>query len=467
MYRLGGNDAAMLYAETGAVPMFACTLTVLDQKAAPARLTLTRLRSMMAARIDRVEPFRQRLVTVPLGLDRPMWIDAGEVDVEAHIRAIAVPKPGSAKQVGDVLSDLIALPLPHDRPPWQCWLIEGLQGGLVGLFFKVHHALLGGTRAMALFELLFDLEPDAAMPEPERISAEPSPSPLAVAGHLAWSLAGTPVRIARTAADVSRAAVGVARFAGSGGWRDAVRPFQGPSTSLNGTVDASRACAYTDLSLTDVKLVKRAFGVTVNDVVLAVCGGALRRYLQVREALPERALTASVPVSLPGSAGSGSILGNAVSNFGASLATDVADPVERLRRVAASTKAAKGLLEAGGPQLVLQLAEVLPPGPTAIALRGLSAPALAGHLPPVYNVIVSNLPGPPVPLYSGGARLVATHIFGPLIPGFGLNITVLSYVDRVDVGINACQLLVPDPWSIAGFLKEALAELAAAVPQAA
>lgn len=473
MYRLGGTDAAMLYAETDAAPMYSCSLTILDPSTTSEPLDVDRYREIMLARGERLQPFRQRLATVPFGMDRPVWVDDGAVDLRAHIRGIAVPRPGSSRQVAELVSDLMAQPLAPDRPLWRSWFIEGLEGGRIGLFFKVHHALLGGTRAMAVFELLFDL--DAKVPPvprgptaslvPTGASRERSPSPLAVAGHTAWSLAGTPIRLARTARDIAGATLGVARFRASALWADAVLPFQAPATSLNGRVDAARTCAYGEVSLPDVIAVKRAFGVTVNDVVLAVCGGALRRYLQERGEQPDRALTASVPVSVNTGGGDGSVLGNAVSNVGATLATDVADPVKRLLHIASSTRAAKGLHAAIGPELILSLAELLPPGLTGAAMRGLSAPGLVAHAPPPFNVIVSNLPGPRVPLYSGGARLVATHLFGPLIQGLGLNITVLSYVDRIDVGLTACPGLVSDAWSIAAAMQPALEELRSLVPR--
>jgi diacylglycerol O-acyltransferase / wax synthase len=318
---------------------------------------------------------------------------------------------------------------------------------------------------MALYELLFDLTPDAALEPAVTVPAEHGPSPFAVTSHLAWSLAATPVRVARSARDIAGAAVGVARFRGSDLWADALQPFQSPKTSLNGPIDGDRHCAHSTMSLVDVKTVKRAAGVTVNDVVLAACGGALRSYFRERGEEPKGSLSASVPVSVDAGGGGsgGSVIGNAVSNFGATLATDIADPLERLQRIAASTRAAKGLHSALGPEAMLRLADVLPPGLSGAAMRGMSSPRLAAHTPPPYNVIISNLPGPPVPLYSGGARLVASHVFGPLIQGLGLNITVLSYVDSIAIGVNACPGLVPDPWLIADGIPAALDELVAAV----
>ncbi len=469
MHRLAGTDAAMLYSETRELPMYACTLTVLDPASASQPFDVERFRELMVARSDRLEPFRQRLVTIPLGLDRPVWVDGGTVDVAAHIRAIAVPRPGTPRQVGELLSDLIAQPLPHDRPLWQCWFIEGLEQGHVGVFCKVHHALVGGTRAMALYELLFDLDPLALQATGDLVGAERSPRRLALAGHAAWSLAQTPLRVARAIPDLAGAAFAGLRFHRGDHWADVAMPFQSPTTSLNGAVGAARSCAFCTISMIDVKAIKRAAGVKVNDVVLAVVGGALRRYLQERGELPDVALSASVPISVDaggtGGTDSGSLLGNTVSNFGASLATNIQDPVERLHRIAASTRAAKELHSALGDDLILRLADILPPGLSGAFTRALSSRPVAALSSAPYSVIVSNLPGPGIPLYSGGARLVGSYVFGPLIQGFGLNITVLSYVDELDIGVNVCPSLVPDPWTIAGLMSGELEELRSAVEE--
>lgn len=466
MRRLSGLDAAMLYAETPAMHMHGATMTILDPSTAPQPFDVDRFRQIVAGRLDRLAPFRQRLVAPPLGVDRPVWVDDPHFDLHAHIRGIAVPRPGTRRQVAELLGQLLAVPLPHDRPLWQMWVVEGLEGGLVGLFGKVHHALLGGVRATAMFELLYDLDPDLlpAPGTPDVTSSERAPSTLAVAGHAALGLAATPLRLARLATEGARAGARVARFLASEESADAVLPWDGPRTSLNGSLEPARACAYTALSFTDVQAVKHALGVTVNDVALAVCGGALRRYLHDRGELTERSLTAAAPVSVAGADGGGaSVLGNTLSVFGATLGTDVADPVARVGRVAASTRAAKHLRRAIGDDILLDMAAAVPPGAIRAGARALSSWKVGARIPPPFNLIVSNLPGPPVALYSGGARALGFHVFGPLVESVSANITVVSYQDSLDVGIVAVPRLVEDPWPIADAMPGALAELRSAV----
>jgi diacylglycerol O-acyltransferase / wax synthase len=469
MRRLNGMDATFLATESSSVLMHGAGLTIVDPSALPGGYDLERFRSVIDARLDRLVPFRQHLVPVPLGLDRPVWIDDPSFDLRAHVRAVAVPRPGTPRQVGELVGWLLSQPMDRDRPLWQMWLIEGLEHGHVGVFGKVHHALLGGTRATAMFELLFDLDLDfgdepASGDRGDGLAVERPPGVGPTAGHALASLAGTPIRLAGTATSVARAASRIAGFSRSDDWGDVVLPFQAPMVSFNGTLSGSRTCAYSSISLQAVKEVKNALGVTVNDVVLAVCGGALRQYLASRGELPEHSLTASVPVSVQGGpSDQQSVIGTTVSVFGASLGTDIAHPVTRLRRIHASTRAAKGLHRAMGSDTVERLSSLLPPVVNGALLHAYSASGLPSRLAPPFNLIISNLPGPPMTLYSAGAPVVASYILGPLIEGGGVNITVLSYRDAVNVGIVACTDLVPDPWPIADAIPGVMAELQAAL----
>lgn len=470
MRRLSGLDAAMVYAETPAMPMHGGTLTILDPSTAAEPFDAERFRATVAGRLHRLAPFRQRLASPPLGAGRPFWVEDPDVDLRAHVRGVAVPRPGTPRQLGELVGYLLALPLPRDRPLWQMWVIEGLEGGHVGLFGKVHHALLGGTRATALFELVYDLEP-VALPGVATLvggAAEREPSGFTVAAHAALELAGTPLRLARLGVEGILTGTRVARFLASSERADAVLPYAGPRTSFNGALAPARSCAFGSLSLRDVKAVKDVLGVTVNDVVLAVCGGALRRCLEERGELPDRSLTAAAPVSVAGPDDSGvSVLGNMLSVFGATLATDVEDPVERVRRVHASTVAAKSLHRALGEDLLLDLAGAAPPGLVHVGVRAYSSSGVTTRFRPPFNVIVSNLPGPATTLYSGGARVLAFHILGPTVEGVSVNISVVSYRNSLDVGVVSSPHLLANPWEVTEAMPPVLAQLRTALAHTA
>jgi WS/DGAT/MGAT family acyltransferase len=237
-------------------------------------------------------------------------------------------------------------------------------------------------------------------------------------------------------------------------------PFTAPRTPFNGAITAHRNVAVANLSLDDVKSIKRAFRTTVNDVVLALCSGALRRYLRAREALPESSLIAVVPISVrtPDAEGDGEG-SNQVSAMFANLASDLEDPVERLRAIAESTKGAKEEHNAIGAAMLQDWAEFAAPAVFARASRLYSSMKLADRHRPIHNVIISNVPGPPFPLYFAGARLVMLCPLGPVMEGAGLNITVLSYMDAIDVGLIACRELMPDLWDLARAFGESVDEL--------
>lgn len=463
--RLSGLDSTFLYAESPTMPLHGGSITILDPATAPDDFGIDRVRRDITARADRLVPFRLRVAAPLLGLGRPVWVDSRGFDVERHIHAAAVPRPGTDRQLAELVGELFARPLPRDRPLWQLWFVEGLAGGRVALVWKAHHALLGGVEVSNLLRLLYDLEASTAQePAAAEAADESFPSILATTARAAVDVTAVPIRVARLLGESAVAAARVSRFLLAGGRPASTLPFIGPKTSLNGALMADRTCAFTSIPLEDVKTVKDALGVKVNDVVLAVCSAALRSYLQGRDELPRRSLNATIMAAVGGAeAHADAVLGNATSVFGATLATDVVDPLERLRRISASTRTAKVLHRALGDTMVMRLSETLPPGIFGAALRLYGATPLASLLAPPFNAVISNVVGPPMTLYSSGARVVSCYLFGPLVPSVALDITVISYAGSIDVGIAASGNLVPDPWPIAEAMPEALEALLAAV----
>ena len=465
--RLSGLDSSFLYAESSTMPLHGGSITILDPSTAPDDFGIDHVRRDIAARLDRLVPFRLQVSAPALGLGRPVWVDTRGIDLDRHIHAAAVPRPGTPRQLADLAAELFARPLARDRPLWQLWFVEGLEGGRVALIWKAHHALMGGVEVTNLLRLLYDIDEPVAQQEeaPSSDPGEQLPSALAVAARAAVDVSGVPIRIARLLGESALAAVRVSGFLLGGGRPASTLPFAGPKTSLNGALVADRSCAFASLSLDDVKTVKNALGVKVNDVVLAVCSAALRSYLEDRGELPSRSLNATVMAAVGGIAGAhgGAVLGNATSILGATLATDVADPLDRLRRISASTQTAKVLHQALGDRMVMRAADALPPGILGAAMRAYGATGLPSLLPPPFNAVISNVPGPPVRLHSSGARVVSCYLFGPLVQSVALDITVISYAGSLDVGIAASPNLVPDPWQIADAMPAALESLVDAV----
>jgi WS/DGAT/MGAT family acyltransferase len=459
-------DAGFLYGETPEWHMHAGALIVLEPPDDPEWSAVDAMRAAMRASIDELGPFRHRPAFAPFGLAPPVWVDTPDLDLDAHIRAVAVPAPGGPRELGEIAGKLFETKLDRTRPLWEMWVLEGLEGGQVGVLVKIHHALVDGVRGARLYEVMFDLAPDTrpAPEQPRDVENEPLPSALTMWGHTALSLATTPLRVGRVGIDVARAAVGALRFVRGPDSGNMTLPFSAPRTTLNRPLSMRRSLAFSSVSLEDVKFVKQTFDVTVNDVALAMCGGALRQYLLDRGELPDRALVATIPVGVH-RADSGSE-GNFVASTGATLATDIEDPVERLLAINRATRAAKHLQSALGDDLIGHLLQAVPPFLLSAGMRLAQSLDLSGRMPPVFTSIVSNVPGPTVPLFSAGARLVATYTVGPLLMGSGMNITLLSYLDRVDFGVATCPDVVEDAWAIAEALPGALAELVKAANSA-
>lgn len=464
MQRLNGMDAGFIYGETASWHMHAGTLVVLDPSTAPQGFDVSRLRSLMEARAGLLGPFLRRLVKVPFGLDRPAWVDEPHIDLRRHIHRVGVPAPGGPRELGALVGDLFAYKLEQDRPLWEMWFIEGREDGRVNLLVKVHHSLVDGVRGAQLYELLFDLTPDApfARPDMPELRGERVPPSWEMALRALPRLATSPLRATRTARYLGTSAARMVRFHGTPQWPAATFPFRAPRTSLNRAITPHRQFAFCSVPLAGVKTIKRAFSVTVNDVVLGICAGALRRYLTDRGELPAKPLVAQIPVAVhvrDGGEPSGPRWGNAVAVMGASLATELDDPAERLQAIHASTDSAKLMHEALGDDLILDLAEVAPPGILAAGVRAYNQLRLSERHPPIFNLIISNVRGPSIPLYVAGARLVANYPIGPLLDGGGLNITVISYLDRVDFGFVVCPEIVEEPWLLVDATTAAFAEL--------
>ncbi len=464
MQRLSGADASFVYGETPNWHMHLGTLAVLDPSTAPGGFDVNRLRALVEARAGLLGPFLRRLVEVPFGLDRPAWVDDLHLDLDRQIRPVGVPAPGGPRELGALVGDLLAYKLERGRPLWEIWFIDGLEDGRVALLTKMHHCLADGVRGARLYEVFYDLDPGAPLERPDTrvLQGERIAPGWEMTLRAVPRLMGTPLRAARASVYLSRSALRMLRLRASPEWLAMTLPFQAPRTSLNRSITAHRGFAYCSVPLSGVKAIKNAFSVTVNDVVLGICTGALRRYLADRGELPGKPLIAQIPIAVhvnDGGDASGGAWGNATAVMGAALPTQLDDPVERLRAIHASTHSAKVMQHALGDDLILDLADIVPPGLLAAGVRAYSRLRLADHHPPIFNLIVSNVQGPPLPLYIGGARLVANYPIGPLLDGGGLNVTVLSYLDQIDFGFVVCPEIVEDPWKLADATSAAFTEL--------
>jgi WS/DGAT/MGAT family acyltransferase len=458
MKRLTGLDAGFLALETPSCPMHVAGLAVYDPSEVPGGWTVDTLVGVIAQRLHLAPPFRQRLVEVPFGLHHPLWIEDPDFHLDHHVHHVAVPPPGTLRELAALASHLVALPLDRRRPLWEMWVVEGLEHGHVAVLSKVHHAAIDGASGAELTVALLDLSPEVAVHEPDAVwEPDRVPTDAELLTHAASSLARQPLAVARAARRTAEAGLGIRRR-NRGEPTVPPAPFAAPRTSWTRALTRDRALACSTLPLAEIKAVKRAAGTTVNDVVLAVCAGALRRWLDERGEVPDAPLVAMVPISVRTDDGRGD-MGNQVSSALASLATDVDDPLERLLTISSGMRAVKAQHQLIGATTLQDWAEFAAPAVAARAARLYSRFRVAGRHRPLFNLTISNVPGPPFPLYLGGARLVSNFPIGPIFDGAGLNITVMGYRDALDVGINVCPDLLDDPWVLAADLRVALDEL--------
>ncbi|MDJ0868504.1 MAG: wax ester/triacylglycerol synthase family O-acyltransferase [Myxococcota bacterium] len=448
-HQLADGDAVFLSIETPASGAHVGALMVLDPSSRPG-FRVHDLREHIAARLALVPRFGWKLQSVPLDLDRPYWVPAEDYDPLEHIVHGAVPAPGTPQQLAALASRLHMQPLDRTRPLWEAWCIEGLADGRFALYLKAHHCLLDGSSGNGMAAVMADLTPDAATPQiPEGFREAPPAPPGALE---VWTRAAQNA-VARPGRLLGHLGRGMRDLAGAA--RPAPEPV--PRLAFNRSVGRRRALATASLSFERLRDLKKHFDVTVNDVVLALVGSALRRWLRERSELPDQPLAALCPVSKRGDQDG---LGNEITNMAVSLATDLDDPAERLRAIHASAQRAKQGVSRGSFDWLAAVGESLTPGAAQLLARTVGQLGDAGPLPG--NLVVSNVRGTPVPIYLGGARVESMMPMSMLAPGQGLNITLVSYCDRIDVGILVDPALVADPWELAAHFEPALEELEAA-----
>ncbi len=458
MKRLTGSDATFLYLQNASSHMEVSAVVLIDPSGIEGGFSFDRAREVIATRLHLVPPFRRRLVHVPFELDTPRWIEDPDFDLDYHLRRAALPAPGGRAELDDLVGQVLSRPLDLSRPLWELHVVEGLADGRIAIVSKTHHAAVDGVSGTDLLASLVDLAPDAPDPEPPAEPWEPDevPSQLrlmldSIGGLVVqpWRGIKATQRLVRTMAKDQ-----LTRFQPT----PVTAAFASPATPFNATCTPHRLVNLFELPMADLKAVKNAAGTSLNDALLATVGGALRSYLLDHDALPSASLVAFVPVSTrEGSAGGEG--GNDTSVVFSTLATDLDDPLERLARIHEAMTAAKEQHAEVGAATIVDWTAIAGPAGAALAGRFVSRFRINELIRASANVVVSNIPGPPVPLYIAGARVDAIYPLGPVADGSALNITVMSYLDTMYVGLAADRAAVPDVAAIGALLRDSLAEL--------
>lgn len=442
MKRLSGWDAFLLYSETPNVHMHTLKIAVIDLEGIGDRtFGVEDFRKVLHGRLHKLDPFRFQLIDIPFKFHHPMWRENCDVDLEYHVRPWQVRAPGGRRELDEAIGEIASTPLDRSRPLWEMYFVEGLANGRVAVVNKIHHALADGIASANLLARGMDLR-EGPQRDRDSYATDPEPSK----GELVRTAFFDHMRqIGRIPATVRYTAQGVARVRRSARKLspELTRPFTPPPSFMNHMITPKRMFATATISLADAKETSKKLGITLNDLVLAMSAGALRA-LQLRyDGHADHPLLASVPMSFDFSPDR--IWGNRFSGVLVALPVNVGDTAERVRQTREAANLAKESHQLIGPELVARWAAYMPPAPVEATFRWLSNKDGQNK---VLNLNISNVPGPRELGKVGGATVTELYSVGPITAGSGLNITVWSYVDQLNISVISDDATVGDPHEV-------------------
>jgi len=457
MKRLSATDAILLYQERSPSDYGHCMrVTVLDIADRVPAAAAQEVRDILASAITRFDPLCSRPISTPLGLHHPLWVKDPDFTVDNHIYRVGCPSPGTERELADFVSSIASRPLDRTRPLWEIWIVEGLASGELALVTKVHHAVADGLATAQMFDEICTTEPVpiGQLLQSRGYQASPIPSKptlvrLAVIDVL--KMLPTIPGVLRRSREVRRA-----RRDRAPEQRPA-RAWDARPTALNRQLGPCRRFAFTSFDLNEIKTIKDAYGVSVNDVFLAICTTSIRRLLLDRDELPDFPLIANVPVSTR-TLEQQYTYGNQVGALAVRMPTDIEDPVERLLALKADVDVAKADFRLAEGARPMDVAELFPPLVHQMVVRVVRDQAGKGR-PLMGNVPLSNIPGPREEVYLGDFKITSVYGLGPLVAGMGLNMTAWSYAGRLNLSLLSCRETIPDLWALAELAQDAFDEL--------
>jgi diacylglycerol O-acyltransferase len=468
MEQLSGLDSAFLFLETPRTPMHIGGIAIYDPSTAPNSFVRFKdILNFIEQRLHLAKSFRRKLANVPLSLDFPYWIDDPDFDLEYHVRHIALPQPGDWRQLCIQAARLHSRHVDLSKPLWEFTVIEGLNNvpgvpkGSYAIVSKIHHAAIDGVSGVDIANAIHSIDVAGTVAPPDRPWVpERTPTSVELLARAQMNTLATPLRLART---VVKSAPGIARMVG-GLARGNLRSSFGnvPRTRFNGSVSTHRVVDGRDFSLAEIKDIRAKLpGATVNDAVMTIVGGALRKYLKAKSELPRESMVCMAPISVR-AAGEKNALGNQVSAMTIPIGTHIADAFGRMQFVHEEAQASKALTNAAGARQMSEYSQFMPSTLSGLAARLYVRLGLANRIAPMFNTVITNIPGPPVPLYMNGARLVTQYGLGPVFEGMGIIHPVFSYCGRITISFTSDRSIMPDPEFYAECLQESFEELKAA-----
>ncbi len=456
---ISGMDATFLYGETDTSPMHIGSLVVIE-----GSLKFDTFRKIVHSRLHQLPKMRKRLVYVPMSIDYPYWVDDPNFDIDLHIDHIALPKPGNWKHLRAVASKIFSEPLDQSRSLWSFTFVEGLDNvpqvpkGSVAIISKIHHVAVDGMGGAGLLSLIFDMDNKVRkIPDPKPYHPKPLPNEVELILNSAVSFAKDPFKFPKLISNTISSTLKAGFLSRANKVSLPTAPFTAPKTPLNGVISARRKWNTAILSLDRVKALKKIMECTLNDVMLAICAGALRRYLVEKNKLPAKPLVAMIPISIRDK---GKVKGsNQLSNMLIQLATNIEDPIERLVTIQENTLRGKTYQNALGAKTLSNIAEAIPFGLANQAARLYSRFHMAEMHNPVFNLTITNVPGPPIPLFINGHKVLSVMGSAPIIDGMGLIIVILSYDGLLTISPTSDVKSMPDLDIFTKYIREAANEL--------
>ncbi len=468
MQTLSGVDGAFLHLETPQTPMHVASLHLFDLAEGDAGDFHANIQRQMRMRLHLAPVFTRKLASMPLQFANPVWVEVDQVDLDYHVQRLTLPRPGTQAQLEDCAGKLHSQLLDRSRPLWRVHVIDGLRSGQAAYYVKVHHAVLDGQAGVLLAQALFDVTAKPRAIARRKVQAAEHPGMAELAAAALKHDAGQYIKLIRHLPEVVTTLGGMVGALLGGSFGAASGRAQGrlgqnfafgPKTVLNVPITGERGFATATLALDELKRLGVAHEATLNDVVLALCSGALRRYLAQHGGIPKKPLIASMPISLR-DAGNTAYTTQATLSL-VNLNTQIADPVKRLRAIRDAAGAVKALAQRAKGVIPTDFPSIGVPW----LLQGLASlygrSGLAGAMPPLANVVISNVPGPQVPLYAAGARMASYWPLSIVEHGLGLNITVMSYAGAMGFGFTTARRAIPEARELTQALLDSLEELQA------
>lgn len=468
MQQLSGLDSSFIYLETPRTPMNIGGIYIFDGHTPNGLMTYERFKEHIRSRLHVARAFRQRLVDVPMNLDFPYWMDDPDFELDLHLPHVGLPQPGDHQALMKLAADIFSRPLDRSRPLWEITFVDGLDKieGVPKHAFaticKIHHAAVDGVAGEEILSALLDVFPKPRLVEPTEAWKPPAqiPSDVDMLGKTYASALRSPFRFAKLVRQTASMLTTSISTRLTARFRNPPMILSAPKSCFDATLSAQRVVDGTQISLERVKRIKNAVpGATINDVVLAICSGALRKYLLDKEALPETSLVSLAPISIRTLDEKGEA-GNRISGMLVSLATDEPDPLARVLRIHESTRGAKEYNKAVEAE---KLMDYLPSATFSLAVRLYTRWHLSDKHNPFFNLVTTNVPGPQIPLYLDGSKLLTQIGIAPIFDGMGLSIVIMSYAGNIGIGAISCKTLMPDLPVMITHIETATAELEAAL----